>query len=108
MFIYKFVGVTSLDISHLDRWRYLFIFNFSTIVHQRKMDTPGRKRKREIQEAENDEFSFVFGTCGLHFKRRKKTSKSVLPFPKPPKQILPPARSDHSEVSFVFLYCLQK
>ncbi|XP_022290257.2 rhotekin-like isoform X1 [Crassostrea virginica] len=61
------------------------------------MDTPTRKRKREIQEAENDEFSFVFGTCGLHFKRRKKTSKSVLPFPKPPKQILPPARSDHSE-----------
>uniref|UniRef100_K1R5G1 Uncharacterized protein n=1 Tax=Magallana gigas TaxID=29159 RepID=K1R5G1_MAGGI len=62
------------------------------------MDTPTRKRKREIQEEENDELSFVFGTCGLHLKRRKKTSKSALPFPKNGKQLPQlPARFDHHD-----------
>lgn len=74
----------------------------------RKMDTPTRKRKREIQEEENDEFSFVFGTCGLHLKRRKKTSKSALPFPKNGKQLPQlPARFDHPDAQVCFgLICL--
>lgn len=72
------------------------------------MDTPTRKRKREIQEEENDEFSFVFGTCGLHLKRRKKTSKSALPFPKNGKQLPQlPARFDHPDGQVCFgLICL--
>lgn len=72
------------------------------------MDTPTRKRKREIQEEENDELSFVFGTCGLHLKRRKKTSKSTLPFPKNVKQLPQlPARFDHHDVQVCFgLICL--
>lgn len=72
------------------------------------MDTPTRKRKREIQEEENDEFSFVFGTCGLHLKRRKKTSKSALPFPKNGKQLPQlPARFDHHDAQVCFgLICL--
>lgn len=72
------------------------------------MDTPTRKRKREIQEEENDELSFVFGTCGLHLKRRKKTSKSVLPFPKNGKQLPQlPACFDHHDAQVCFdLMCL--
>lgn len=72
------------------------------------MDTPTRKRKREIQEEENDEFSFVFGTCGLHLKRRKKTSKSALPFPKNGKQPPQlPTRFDHHDAQVCFgLICL--
>lgn len=72
------------------------------------MDTPTRKRKREIQEEENDELSFVFGTCGLHLKRRKKTSKSTLPFPKNVKQLPQlPARFDHHDAQVCFgLICL--
>lgn len=70
------------------------------------MDTPTRKRKREIQEEENDEFSFVFGTCGLHLKRRKKTSKSALPFPKNGKQLPElPARFDHHDAQVLFTLC---
>lgn len=69
------------------------------------MDTPTRKRKREIQEEENDELSFVFGTCGLHLKRRKKTSKSTLPFPKNVKQLPQlPARFDHHDAQVCLLY----
>lgn len=90
--------------THLGRWRYLFIFNFRTPdLPTRKMDTPTRKRKREIQEEENDELSFVFGTCGLHLKRRKKTSKSALPFPKNGKQLPQlPARFDHHDAQVCF------
>lgn len=69
------------------------------------MDTPTRKRKREIQEVGNDEYSFVFGTCGLSLKRRKKTLKSTLPFPKSTKQLPKlPARFHHHDAQ-VGLLC---
>jgi hypothetical protein len=87
-----------------DRWRWLFIFNFEQVVFaNEKMDTPTRKRKREIQETENDEYSFVFGTCGLSLKRRKKTAKSALPFPKIPKL---PARFHHHDGQVLYKHFL--
>lgn len=50
------------------------------------MATPSLKRKRDFQEIEydtDDDFSpFVFGTCGLSMKRRRKNVKPPLPFPK--------------------------
>lgn len=50
----------------------------------------------------------MFGTCGLHLKRRKKTSKSTLPFPKNVKQLPQlPARFDHHDAQVCFgLICL--
>ncbi|KAJ8316930.1 hypothetical protein KUTeg_004834 [Tegillarca granosa] len=50
------------------------------------MATPSLKRKRDFQDIEydtDDDFSpFVFGTCGLSMKRRRKNVKPPLPFPK--------------------------